>query len=147
MLAPEEIAEGKRRAPAWLEQRKATSSGLRCRLARMSQKARIVFCGIPILCLVVAIAIPSCARSRVVIAKDSCINRLRQIEGAKVQWALEHHKTTNDTPTWDDLRSSFTRTRLPLECPGEGVYTIGRVGELPSCSIARHTEYWRTNHP
>jgi hypothetical protein len=96
---------------------------------------------------VVAIAIPNCSRSRVVTAKDSCINRLRQIEGAKVQWALEHNKTTNDAPTWDDLRSIFIGAHLPLECPDGGIYRIGRVGEPPSCSIAGHTEYWRTNHP
>ena len=115
--------------------------------AFMSQRARIVMAGAPLICLLVAIAIPNCARSRVVTAKDSCINRLRQIEGAQVQWALEHHRLTNDALTWDDLRSYFIRTRLPLECPDGGVYTIGRVGELPSCSIARHTEYWRKHHP
>ena len=113
----------------------------------MSQNARIVFFWIPFICLFVAIAIPNLSRSRVVTAKDSCINRLRQIDGAKMQWALMHHKTTNDAPTWDDLRSYFIRTRLPLGCPDVGVYTIGRVGELPSCSIARHTEYWRAHHP
>jgi hypothetical protein len=102
---------------------------------------------IPIICLFAAVAIPNLARSRVTTAKDSCINRLRQIDGAKVQWALTNHKLTNDAPTWDDLRSSFIRTHLPLECPDGGVYTIGRVGELPSCSIRRHTEYWRTNPP
>jgi hypothetical protein len=113
----------------------------------MSQKAKIAIFGMPIICLLVAIVIPNLARSRVVTAADSCINRLRQIDAAKAQWTLAHHKTTNDTPTWADLRSYFSRARLPLECPDGGVYTIGRVDELPSCSIARHTEYWRTNHP
>ena len=114
---------------------------------RMTQKAKIVIIWIPLVCLAVAVAIPNCSRARVVIAKDSCLNRLRQIEGAKVQWALKHDKTTNDAPTWDDLHSYFIRTPLPLKCPDGGEYTIGRVGELPSCSLARHTEYWRTNHP
>jgi hypothetical protein len=113
----------------------------------MSQKAKIMIFGIPVICLLVAIAIPHFARSRVVTAKNSCINQLRQIDGAKGQWALAHHKTTNDAPTWDDLRPYFIGARFPLECPEGGVYNIGRVGELPSCSIARHTEYGRTNHP
>ena len=115
--------------------------------SRKSHPPQFALLWIPIICLFVAIAIPNLSRSRVVTAKDSCINRLRQIEGAKTQWAFEHHKLTNDAPTWEDLRPSFTRARLPLECPDGGVYTIGRVGELPSCSIARHTEYWRTNLP
>src|SRR5512140_2674125 len=103
----------------------------------MSQKARIVIFGIPIICLFLAIAIPNLARSRVTTEKMPCVAGLRMIDGAKVRWALAHHKTTNDTPTWDDLRSSFIGARLPLRCPDGGVYTIGRVGELPSCSIAR----------
>jgi len=102
---------------------------------------------IPFICLVVAIAIPNCARSRVSAAKMPCIAGLRMIDAAKAQWALAHHKTTNDAPTWDDLGSYFIRTRVPLVCPDGGLYTIGCVGELPTCSIASHTEYWRTNHP
>ena len=113
----------------------------------MSQKARIVIFWIPIICLFVAIAIPNCVRSRVTTAKMPCIVGLRMIDGAKVQWALAHHKTTNDAPTWDDLRSFFIGVSLPLQCHDGGVYTIGRVGALPSCSIAGHTECWRTNHP
>jgi hypothetical protein len=113
----------------------------------MSQKASIVILGIPIICLVVAIAIPNCVRSRVTTAKMPCIAGLRMIDAAKVQWALAHQKTTNDAPTWDDLRPYFIGAQLPLECHDGGVFAIGRVGELPSCSIAEHTEYWRANHP
>jgi hypothetical protein len=113
----------------------------------MAQKVRIAVFGIPTLCLLVALIIPNLARFRVIRANNSCINELRQIGAAKLQWALARHKTTNDTPTWDDLRPYFLRARLPLQCPDGGVYTIGRVDELPSCSIRGHAEYWRTNHP
>ena len=113
----------------------------------MLEKAKFVIFGIPIICLVVAAAIPNLVRSRVTTAKMPCIVWLRMIDGAKVQWALLHQKTTNDVPTWDDLRSFLAGESLPLQCHDGGVYTIGRVGELPSCSIASHTEYWRTNHP
>jgi hypothetical protein len=113
----------------------------------MLQKAKILMFGIPIISLVVAVAIPNLVRSRVTTAKMPCIVGLRMIDSAKVQWAFLHQKTTNDTPTWDDLRSFFVGASLPLECHDGGVYTIGRLGELPSCSIASHTEYWRTNHP
>jgi len=113
----------------------------------MSQKARIVIFGIPIIGLLVALAFPNFARPRMITAKNSCINELRRIEAAKLQWAFLPQQTTNDAPAWDDLRPSFISARLPLECPDGGVYTIGHVGELPSCSIAIHTEDWRTNHP
>ncbi len=112
----------------------------------MSQKTKILIVGIPVICILVAIAIPNFFQSRVFISKNSCINLLREIEGAKDTWMQERHKTTNDTPTWNDLRP-YLREPVPLECPDGGVYKIGRMNEMPTCSIAWHTEYWRTNHP
>jgi hypothetical protein len=61
-----------------------------------------------------------------------CINNLRQIGGAKQQWALENHKTTNDVPLWDDVRPYL---RIGIACPQGGTYTLGRVDEPPRCSI------------
>jgi hypothetical protein len=66
-----------------------------------------------------------------------CVNNLRVISGAKDSWALEKNKTTNDTPTWNDLRPFLPDrwTNGPPICPQGGTYTIGRVGEPPTCSI------------
>ena len=75
------------------------------------------------------------------LATDACNNNLRQIDGAKQQWMMEHHKTTNDTPTWDDLREYIGRsgtTGPVFTCPAGGSYTIRRVGEKPICSVERH---------
>ena len=77
--------------------------------------------------------------------KPSCINNLRQIKGAEDQWAVDQHKTTNDAPTWDDLRDYFKS--VPPKCPNGGTYTLGRIGELPTCSIAKDTDYWKTHYP
>jgi hypothetical protein len=112
----------------------------------MSQKTKFLIFAIPIICLLLAIVIPNFIAARMVTSQNSCINLLRQIEGAKDLWMTEHHKTTNDTPTWADLRP-YLHDAVPLQCPNGGVYTIGKAGELPSCSIARDTDYWRTNHP
>jgi sensor domain CHASE-containing protein len=67
----------------------------------------------------------------------ACLNNLRLFDSAKQQWALERSKTTNDYPTWDDMRAYLGRGsngQLP-ECPIHGVYRLGRVGEKTSCSI------------
>src|SRR5205814_7864783 len=64
----------------------------------------------------------------------SCITRLRIIDGAKQNWALDHHKTTNDVPTWYDIRGYLSRRGEIPVCPAGGVYTLGRVGEQPKCS-------------
>ena len=48
-------------------------------------------------------------------------------------------EATNDAPTWDDLRPYFPYTwsnSIPV-CPDGGVYTIGRLGENPKCSIGK----------
>ena len=76
--------------------------------------------------------------------KPSCINNLRQIKGAKDQWALDLHKTTNDTPAWDEMREYL---KPPLKCPNGGTYGLHRVAELPACSIAKDTDYWKTHYP
>ena len=34
---------------------------------------------------------------------SQCRSELKRIEWAKATWAEEHHKTTNDSPTWADL--------------------------------------------
>src|SRR5947209_12502135 len=76
-------------------------------------------------------------------ASESCQNKLRQIDTAKQAWADDHHKTTNDTPTWESLLGYLKTT--PLACPNGGTYTLGRVGQLPTCSIPEDTAYWREN--
>jgi len=76
-------------------------------------------------------------------AGESCSNKLRQIDGAKQMWADEHHKMTNDIPTWEDLRG-YLKT-APLTCPNGGTYTLGRIDELPTCSIPKDTDYWKKN--
>ena len=68
-------------------------------------------------------------------APNSCINILRQIDGAKLQWAMENHKLTNDVPSWQDIQPYL---HTPVSCPQGGTYTLGRVADLPACSILAH---------
>ena len=70
-----------------------------------------------------------------------CVNYLWEIDAGKREWALEQHKTTNDTPTWEDLRPYLKNS--PYTCPNGGIYTIGRVGEMPTCSISNDTARFR----
>jgi hypothetical protein len=70
---------------------------------------------------------------------DSCIENLREIDSAKQQWALEQRKQITDTPTWKDLvpyigHGGFV---MPI-CPDGGNYTIGTVGEKPTCTNPKH---------
>ncbi len=69
--------------------------------------------------------------------RDMCINNLREIYSAKAQWALELNKTATDTPTEQDLLSYLPGNVFPV-CPSGGTYTIGAVGNPPTCSIPGH---------
>ncbi len=67
-------------------------------------------------------------------AYASCITLLKQIEGAKATWALEHKKQNDDTPTWADLLGPGLYIADRPVCPQGGIYTLGKVAEYPGCS-------------
>lgn len=71
-------------------------------------------------------------------ARNSCINNLRQLDGAKEQWALENKKTVNDSPFWGDLIGFDRYIKLKPQCPDDGTYMLGTMGEKPRCSIEGH---------
>ncbi len=68
---------------------------------------------------------------------NTCINQLRQIDAAKVQWALDKSKTTADVPSITDLLPYLKDQTFPV-CPDGGNYSINSAGELPTCSISGH---------
>jgi len=92
--------------------------------------------------MMLAIAIPNFVKARETAQLNACINNLRMIDAAKQEWALENNKPSTDTPTQADLTrlknsQYFKNGRFPT-CPAGGTYTIGPVGEAPTCSIPKH---------
>jgi competence protein ComGC len=92
--------------------------------------------------MMLAIAIPNFVKARETAQTNACINNLRQIDAAKQEWALENNKQSTDTPTQADLthlkdNQYFKNGQFPT-CPAGGTYTIGTVGEAPTCSIPKH---------
>jgi hypothetical protein len=67
----------------------------------------------------------------------ACINNLRQIEGAKQQFALEAQKQPGALVSTDDLARFFPNKAVPT-CPGGGVYTLNPIGLNPICNIPGH---------
>jgi hypothetical protein len=68
---------------------------------------------------------------------SKCEDNLWQIRACKQLWVGNYGKTSNDIPTWDDLRPFFPvewSNHIPV-CPSGGTYTIGPVGQNPTCSI------------
>jgi hypothetical protein len=84
--------------------------------------------------VVIAAVLPAFIRARSTSASNACAIHLRQIEGAKEHWVVENRKTTNDIPSWDDIRPYLGHEEVPRR-PDGGTYILGRVGDLPRCSL------------
>jgi hypothetical protein len=61
---------------------------------------------------------------------------LKQLDSAKSQWALEHSKDETAIPLPDDLMPYL---KAWPTCPAGGTFTLGRVGDVVSCSVPGHT--------
>jgi hypothetical protein len=97
--------------------------------------------------ILAAIIIPNFVKPLSTSPYNDCINNLRVIDAAKNEWALVNNKATNDTPTWEDIRpfvhdEERAKPYLKLapesnfpKCPSGGIYTIGKIGEPPTCSL------------
>jgi prepilin-type N-terminal cleavage/methylation domain-containing protein len=91
---------------------------------------------VAIIGLLAAIAIPNFVKARETAQKNACINNLRQIDGAKQQWALETKAASDATPTEDNVREYLKNNLMPT-CPvGDASYNIQDVVTVPDCPNA-----------
>jgi len=67
----------------------------------------------------------------------TCMNNLRQIDGAKQQFALEAQKQAGALVSTQDLAPYFPNKAIPT-CPAGGVYTLNPIGLNPICNIPGH---------
>lgn len=91
---------------------------------------------VAIIGLLAAIAIPNFVKARQTAQANTCVANLKQVDGAKEQWALEAKKSTGDTPGWDDLVGTDKFVKNSPSCPASGTYTVGAIGTPPSCDKA-----------
>ena len=93
---------------------------------------------VAIIGLLAAIAIPNFVKARTTAQKNACINNLRQIDGAKEQWALEQKKKSGDPAVNAEINTYIKGNTTPI-CPAAGTYTYGAVDTNPTCTVAAHT--------
>jgi hypothetical protein len=65
---------------------------------------------------------------------EYCVNNLRQIEGAKEQFALETGRTNGPIDP-AQLNAYFVKGH-PLKCPSGGTYFYNDIGQAPVCSLS-----------
>jgi hypothetical protein len=89
------------------------------------------------------IAVPNFLRARQTSSVNACINNLRQIDGAKQQWALENKRDRGDVPNWKDITPYIGRKGdgSDIICSHGGSYsnTLGPVSNAPTCSVCGNT--------
>lgn len=101
---------------------------------------------VAIIGLLAAIAIPNFVKARETAQRNACINNLRQIDGAKQQWALETRQTGSQVPQKTDIAPYLTRggtieTLDRVSCPADSAgtfdtsYSINEVTNPPTCLI------------
>jgi len=93
------------------------------------------------LCLLIgllfAAAIPNFIKPRMHYSENACVNNLRQIETAKEKWAAANGKTDGAIVTEDNIKS-YLKLNLNENfpgCPSGGKYSVGKIGENPTCSL------------
>jgi len=103
---------------------------------------------VAIIGLLAAIAIPNFVHARTTAQQNACINNLRQIDGAKQEWALENKATATATPTPANIQPYMGRGSLGSlpTCPLDSSitfatsYAVGDLSTAPTCKISS------TNH-
>src|SRR5262245_28421828 len=103
---------------------------------------------VAIIGLLAAIAIPNFVKARTTSQMNACINNLRQIDGAKQQWALETKQVSTAVPAQTDIDPYLGRSgsAATVVCPSGGTgatfgssYTINAVDTPPACQVVTAT--------
>jgi prepilin-type N-terminal cleavage/methylation domain-containing protein len=90
--------------------------------------------------ILMAIAVPNFVRARETSRVNSCIATLKEIDGAKEQWAMDQHKNQGDPVLMTDIYAAGGGSYLKVNpvCPSGGTYTVNAVGTPPTCTVANH---------
>jgi hypothetical protein len=70
-----------------------------------------------------------------------CLKNLRMLDGAKTQFAIEHHGTNGEIVSMADLSPYLHSTQVT--CPAGGQYELRAIGKDPLCSLGTNKLSWR----
>ena len=94
---------------------------------------------VAIIGMLMAIVIPNVKRAIEKSRRVACQANLKQIQGAKVEWALDHRRDMKATPTDEDLFGPGKYLEAKPECQSGGAYTVNAMDGRATCSVASHT--------
>lgn len=88
--------------------------------------------------ILLVIAIPNFVQARETSRRRICVDNLRMIEAARGDLASARRERKNDDlmVTETDIVPTYLKV-MPV-CPSGGTYTVGAIGEHPTCTYAGH---------
>jgi hypothetical protein len=104
----------------------------------LSNKAITGICLAGVFVFLLVIAIPNFIKARSTPASNPCLNNLRQLDGAKDQWAVENKKSPTDIPAWEDIVGTDLYLKTKPVCPKNGTYKLNAVSQKPTCTVPGH---------
>jgi prepilin-type N-terminal cleavage/methylation domain-containing protein len=93
---------------------------------------------VAIIGLLAAIALPNFVKARQTAQKNACIANLKQIDGAKEQYALENKIANGGACADSDVLPFLKNTTAIPTCPASGAYTVNTIGTVPTCDVSGH---------
>ena len=94
---------------------------------------------VAIIGILAAVAIPSIKNSIEKAQRQACAMNRKNIDGAKLQWSVEHKQPTTATPSDADLFGQSAYIEHKPDCPAGGGYELKAVAEKCTCSLVQHT--------
>jgi general secretion pathway protein G len=95
---------------------------------------------IGIIGVIAAIAIPSLQSATRKAGDRACALNRKNINGAKLTWALENRKPPEAAPSDEELFGDDRYIDHKPDCPAGGAYSLNTVREKCTCSVVRHTD-------
>jgi prepilin-type N-terminal cleavage/methylation domain-containing protein len=93
---------------------------------------------VAIIGILAAIAIPGFRNAIESSQKRACALNRKQIDGAKMRWALANKQPPTAEPTDSDLFVQGSYIDHKPECPASGTYALNPVEQPCTCSVLPH---------
>ena len=93
---------------------------------------------VAIIGILAAVAIPNARQSIERARTQGCAANQKQIDAAKLAWAMDQKKPLDATPSDTDLFGQSNYIQHKPDCPGGGSYALNSVGEKCTCSVPKH---------
>jgi prepilin-type N-terminal cleavage/methylation domain-containing protein len=94
---------------------------------------------VAIIGLLASIAIPNLKHAIDRSRQQVCAVNRKNIDGAKLQWALDHKEPLTATPADEDLFGESRYIDHKPDCPARGEYSLNAVGEKCTCNASLHS--------